>query len=302
MVKRMPKNSVRSALISSFSTTLIYFIITVLTLSCVIPMIYIISISITDYITYYQDGPRLIPRKISFHTYKLVLLGATRFLRGMSNSVKLTVLGVSISVFFTTMTGYAMSRRRLPGRRLLLKFLYISGFFSGGLIPLYLVLRGMGLLNSYFAIILPSAINISHALLAKNYFLSTFPDDIEESARLDGAGDLTILIRIVMPLSMAIIAVLTLFTAVMYWNTFGSALYFLQDNRKMPLMVILQQILWHPTNTARQFGGDAMTDAYTFPDGMRMTGIVVSVLPIMAVYPFLQRHFAKGIYIGALRE
>ena len=185
----------------------------------------------------------------------------------------------------------------------MLRFFYVSSFFSGGLVPLYLLLRMLGLLNSYAAIILPNVIVMGQALLAKNYFIATFPDDLEESARLDGAGELTVLVKIVIPNSMAIIAVLVLFNAVIYWNTFAPALFFLQERRKMPLMVILQQILWAPFDIAANFGGqEVMSDSRSFPQGLAMTGIVISVVPIVVVYPFMQRHFVKGIYIGALKE
>ena len=288
------------SVVTVLSNILIYLIVIILAVSCAIPIMYVISISLTGFNAFYNFGPSLIPREPTFVSYQILFSSGTRFLRALKNTTILTVMGVIISVFFNLVTGYGMARRGIPGRTAILQFLYVTSFFSGGLIPLFMVLRFFGLLDTYLAIILPAALNIGTCLLVKNYFISTVPPSLEESARLDGAHEFVILFKIVLPISMPIVAVLILFAAVAYWGTYSQALFFLRDGTKMPIMVLLY-------NTLVNYGGGTQNlghvDISLAPgEGIKMAALVVSVMPIMMLYPFLQRHFAKGIIIGALKN
>lgn len=274
--------------------------IILLSLTCVMPFLYVISVSITTSQAFYLEGARLIPNDVTFAAYRSLLVDATLFRRALANTLVLTVTGTSVTVFLSTMTGYAFSKRDVPGRKLVLIFLYLSGFFAGGLIPKFFVLQRMGLINTYWALIIPTAAVFNY-LLIKNYFIMALPEAIEESAKLDGASTFQILIRIVMPLALPIMATIALFSAVMFWNTYMEAVLFVPSRKKMVVMRLLQSMIEvYSGDFAEQLGRSVdMSEAPS--EGFKMAALFIATVPILLLYPFLQKHFAKGIIIGAVK-
>ena len=275
-------------------------VIILLALTCIVPFFYVISVSITSSHAYYLEGPRLLPREVTFTAYKTLLIDANLFRKALFNTVYLTVMGTAVTVFFSTMTGYAFSKRDVPGRKFVLVFVYLSGFFAGGIVPKYFILQKLSLLNTYWALIVPGAA-ICNYLLIKNYFIMSMPESIEESARLDGANTFQILIRIVMPLALPIMATITLFSAVGFWNTYMEAVLFVPSRKKMVIMRLLQSMIEvYGGDFEEQLGHNVnMTDAPA--EGFKMAVLAIATTPILLLYPFLQKYFAKGILIGAVK-
>jgi putative aldouronate transport system permease protein len=216
------------------------------------------------------------------------------------NSVIITIAGTLANLAFTFTMAYSLSRRDLLGRSLIMNLVIFSMLFSGGMIPGYLVVKELGLLDSYAAVILPGAISAFNMIIIKNFF-QELPPGLEESARIDGCTDLGVLWRIVLPLSKPILATFGLFYAVGHWNNFFSALLFLNDHQKWPLQVILREIVM----LSQMAAGDmsAMDPNFVEPpdQSVKMAVIVVGTLPILLVYPFLQKHFAKGVLLGSIK-
>jgi putative aldouronate transport system permease protein len=200
-------------------------------------------------------------------------------------------------MFFTLTMGYAVSKKRLVGRNVILNFVAFTMVFSGGMIPTFLVVKGLGLLDSFTALILPAAINTFNLIVVKNFF-QQLPQELDEAAKIDGCNDMAIFFRIALPLSMPIIATFTLMYAVGYWNDYFHSLIYLNDMKKWPLQLILRQIVAY--SQGRIEGADFEL-APPPAQSIKMAVIVFSTVPILLVYPFLQKHFAKGVLLGSVK-
>jgi putative aldouronate transport system permease protein len=238
------------------------------------------------------------PREPTLDTYRYLLSTAT-MPRAMMVSIFVTVVGTAVNIAMTTLMAWPLAHKRIRGRSAMMFFITFTMIFSGGMIPGYFIVRATGLLNSFAALIIPGAIGTFNLILMKNFF-QQIPDSLEESAKLDGCNDIIILIRIVIPLSLAAIATFTLFYAVGHWNTFMGFLLYISDPRKWNLQILLRQIV-----ILSQGGiGDSdfvRSDFVIPPQGVKMAAIVFSTLPILLVYPFLQKHFTKGVMIGSIK-
>lgn len=215
-------------------------------------------------------------------------------------SIVRTLLGTLINMFFTLTMAYPLARKSLKGRSLILNLVVFSMFFSGGMIPLFLVVRSLGLLNKILAMILPGAISAWNLIVIKNFF-QELPPGLEEAARIDGSNDLQTLWHVVLPLSMPVVATFSLFYAVGHWNDFFQALLYIQSSAKWPLQLILRQMI---TIAQGALGDAAMIDVNigSLPEeGVKMGVIVVSTVPILMIYPLLQKHFTKGVLVGAIK-
>ena len=207
-----------------------------------------------------------------------------------------------INIALTVMLAYPLSRRTLFGRGVITGFITFTMLFSGGLIPSFLLIKGLGLYNTYWALILPGAVSVYNVIVARTFFQSNIPDDLYEAASLDGCSDIYFMWKIVLPLSAPIIAVLTMFYAVGHWNSYFNAMIYLQDSKKFTLQVVLRNIL-----IANQIDNEMMKDidAMQKQEGLaqllKYSLIVVASVPMLLLYPFIQKHFVKGIMIGALK-
>jgi putative aldouronate transport system permease protein len=276
-----------------------YLFLAVFATVTVLPFIYIIGGSFATEVELIERKFFLIPRDFSIAAYQYIFSTNTIF-RSIGVSIYITVIGTLTNLVFTLTMAYALSRKSLMGRNFFMNMVIFTILFGGGLIPTYLVVRELGLINSYWAVILPGAISAFNLIIIKNFF-QQLPPGLEESARIDGCNDLGVLWRIVLPLSKPVIATFGLFYAVGHWNNFFQALLYLNDHTKWPLQVLLREMVL----LSQLAVGDLSTMDQNFvepPDqAVKMAVIVVGTIPILCVYPFLQKHFAKGVLLGSIK-
>lgn len=219
----------------------------------------------------------------------------------MKNSVVLTLVGTALNMLFTVIAAYPLSKRRLKGRNAMLMAVLFTMLFGGGLIPNFLLISTLGLINSYWGLWLPALISVYNMFVMKAFF-EGLPEELEESAAIDGAKDLTILWKIILPLSMPVIAALTLFYAVGWWNSYFNVLIYIKSTDKLSLTVKLYQMLQNVgSELLRTTNGEGVSESTITPEGIRAASIVIAILPILGVYPFLQKHFVKGVLLGSVK-
>ena len=277
-----------------------YLIISLVSFTTVLPIIYIIF---NSFATEYELTTRsmfLIPQTWSVDAYTYIL-GSNKILRSFLNSILITVSGTVINLVCTVTLAYPLSKKYLRGRNIWLNLVIFSMFFSGGMIPGYIVVSSwLGMRGTYWALLLPGAISAYNMMIVKNFFQG-IPQELEESAHLDGCNDLSTLLRIVLPLSLPVLATFGLFYAVGHWNSYFHAMIYLTDDKMYPLQLILRNIIV----TAEAAAGDMsmMDPNFVEPpkQSIKMAVIVVATVPIMMVYPFLQKYFVKGVMVGALK-
>jgi len=238
-----------------------------------------------------STGFRLFPSKIYFGAYT-TLISRGSLIRPFINSILVTAMGLVTSLFFTITFGYAIMKKDLIGLNVILVFIMIPYFFSGGMIPTYLLVRDLGLINSYWSVILPSAIGFSNLLLTRNYF-RTIPDSLSESARIDGAGEWKIIFKVMLPLSKPIIAEISLFYGVSYWNEWFKVILYIYDQNKFTFQVVLRNLVVESQNVG--------SGTEEVAENIKMAMTIVGMIPIVIVYPLLQKHFTKGILVGSIK-
>ncbi len=275
----------------------------VLLLCCalvIIPFIGVISTSIASQAHVTNSGGFVLwPDGLNLDSYRSILNGGV-VQRALMVSVLITLAGTLVSLAGSTMLAYALSRPGSFGQRPILMIVLFSILFSPGLIPNYLVVKEFGLLDSLLALVLPTAINGFNVIVLRAFFMG-IPDSVLDSARIDGAGDFRIFWSIVLPLSRAVLAVVGLFYAVGYWNAFFNAMLYINDTAKWPLQLVLRTYVINNTEVSSGDLGGASADQLPPQESIQMAILVVSLVPILIVYPFLQRHFAKGMLTGAVK-
>ncbi|RAV21288.1 carbohydrate ABC transporter permease [Paenibacillus contaminans] len=262
------------------------------------PIYYTVVLSFTDPVQYYQDKLILFPKMWTLDAYK-TLLSTKTFPSAIGISTFLATVGTAISLIVTSGLAYAVSRKRLRFRRFIMFMLMFSILFQPGLIPSYLVVRNLGLIDSIWSLILPVMTSGWYVLLMKGFF-DSIPDSLEEAARIDGANEIGIWFRIILPLSLPSLVAFGLFYAVGYWNTYFNALMYINDFQKWPLQVVLQNMLVDPASATGNI--DFRSDKQMPTETLKMAAVVIATVPIMLVYPFLQKHFAKGAMVGSVKE
>jgi len=220
---------------------------------------------------------------------------------GYRNTILYTVLGTVINVVMTIMLAYPLSRKDMPFRRQLTLFVVFTMYFNGGMIPTYLLVRDLGIYDSIWSIVLPVAITTYNFIIAKTFFENSIPHEMYESAMIDGCSNIRTLISIVLPLSSSIIAVLILFYAVSHWNSYFSALIYLRNEELFPLQIILRDILLLGQTEQMGTNDVGMGDKIKMAEGIKYSVIVISSVPVLILYPFVQKHFVKGVMIGAVK-
>ncbi len=288
------KKSWQSILFDSFNTVFLGCF----AMATVLPFLYVIACSIAPEKEILNRPFFIIPSKFQIDTYEYIFSSPT-LPRAFLISLFVTVSGSLTAMFFTLTMAYPLSKKNLIGRNFLLGMVTFTLVFGGGMIPGFLVIKSLGFINKFWALILPGALNTWNLLVVKNFF-QELPQELEDSARVDGCTSLGTFIRIVLPLSMPVIATFTLFYAVGYWNDYRSALLYTTNNKMWPLQLVLRQII---LMAAGNIDGATFDQAYTQPplEGVKNAVIVFGTVPILAVYPFLQKHFVKGIMIGAIK-
>ena len=277
-----------------------YIILTLLMIITLYPCLYVLFASFSDPVKLYKASKLLLyPQGFSFAGYQIVLRNPWIW-RSYLNTFFYVAGGGLISVFLTILGGYTLSRKYLPGRFAVLLLITVTMFFHGGLIPTYLVVQGLGLTDTIFAMLLPGAISTYNLIVMKT-FLQHIPDEMEESARIDGAHDFTILIRIIIPLATPVIAVISLFYMVSIWNSYIPPTIYLRNRSLFPLQVILREVLLAGDSNLNFSDTGGNEDLQAFVEAVKYSTIVVTTVPILCVYPFLQRYFVKGIMLGAIK-
>ncbi|KPV55989.1 ABC transporter permease [Paenibacillus sp. A3] len=266
-------------------------------LSCLLPLLHIVSVSLSDPHAVMSGAVTLWPQGWTLESYGLLLRGS-KIVSAFTNSVELTVVGVALSMIFTTMAAYPLSRRYFYMRRFWTLAIVFTMLFSGGLIPGYLLLKQLGLINTYGAIWLPGLVSTFNMLIMRTYF-EGIPEELDDAARMDGCGEWRYLLRIVLPLSVPVIATLSIFYAVGYWNSFFQVLMYINQTSKFNLTVLVQQMIQSQSLMQEMNASDMQ--AFITPEGIKTAGIVVMVLPLLLVYPFMQKYFIKGVMIGAVK-
>lgn len=283
----------------------IFQIINVLlmTIVCVIivyPLYYVLLASFTDPDVVKTGKLLLLPESLYFEGYKKALTYSPLW-KGYANTVKYTLAGTLCSLFCTVPGAYALSRRDMAGRRFIMFLFTFTMFFSGGIIPMYLVIKKLNIYDTMWALVLPSAISVYNMIVCRSFFDSSIPDELLEAAKVDGCSDFGFFLKIALPLSKTIMAVICLFYATAMWNQFFNPLMFLAEEKNMPLQVVLRNLIL--MNQAAQMDSSAsdMAAQQKIVDQLKYCIVVVSALPLLSIYPFLQKYFAKGVTIGAVK-
>lgn len=269
------------------------------------PLIFVISASISDPAAVSTGRMWLWPVDITWEGFRRVFDNDAIWL-GYKNTIIYTIVGTLIHLVLLLPSAYALSRKELMGKKYLLWFILITMLFSGGLIPTYLVVHSLGMLNTIWAIVIPGVVGAWSILVARTFFQQSIPDQLVEAAKIDGASDVYIFVRVVIPLSAPLIAVMALFHGVSMWNQYFNALIYISDSDKYPLQLILRQILI--VNEIGQDGTGEIGLAESLVEQVRNAALVkyavmiVSALPLLLIYPFLQRYFVKGVLIGSVKE
>ncbi|WP_426448048.1 carbohydrate ABC transporter permease [Paenibacillus sp. S-38] len=263
---------------------------------CVIPFLYVLAVSFTDPAEVARGGMILFPKEWSLAAYRYIFSTDT-LLRSLLVSIYITVVGTLINLLFTSLMAYPLAKPYLRGRQTILLGVLFTMLFSGGLIPTYFIVKNLQLTNTLWSLMIPSAISAFNLIVLKNFFQG-IPDGLEDSAKIDGCSDLGVLFRIVLPLSMPAMATFALFYAVAHWNQYFNAVLYINDNTKWPVQVLLREIV---ILAQSRIGDTNIDDAQIQPLTIRMAVIVFATLPILLVYPFLQKHFTKGVLLGSVK-
>ena len=269
-----------------------------ITFIVIYPFIYTISVSISHPGAVAKGEVTLLPVGIDFSAYKQVL-SSPRLWRAYLNSAIYTSVGTLFRLLLLLFTSYPLSQQKFLGRNFFTFLITFTMLFSGGLVPYFLVVRALGLLNTLWAMVIPGALSAWNIIVVRTFFQSTIHPSLIESAQIDGANDFQILLRIVFPLSTPIIAVMSLFIAVGIWNDYFTPLIFITDDTKFPLTIILRDIVVMARVSeflGREFGAIPIP-----PQGLQAATLIISMIPVLIAYPFIQRYFIKGIMIGAIK-
>jgi putative aldouronate transport system permease protein len=266
--------------------------------------IYFVMIASVSAPALVQSGDvSFIPKGINWFGYEQILNDA-RIWNGYKNTLIYTVLGTAVNMLVTIPAAYALSRRDFAARRPLMLFFAFTMFFNGGLIPTYMLYKEIGLLNNMWVFILPSALNVYNLIIARAFYENSLPEELYEAATLDGANHFQFFFKMAIPLSKAILSVIMLYYIVQHWNDFFTGLIFIRDYDKQPLQIVLRDILISNTAFAGGAGGAGGTGGgygQQFADQIKYGVIVVSTLPVIILYPFLQKYFEKGVMIGSVK-
>lgn len=283
------------------STFFQVFLITFMIILCTImlyPFVHMLSISFSTPAESLRLGIHLYPREFSLYAWERVL-GKEDIWIGFGNTVFRTVTGTVCSIIFMSMGAYPLSKRYLPHRNVFTLFIVFTMFFGGGLIPTYFLIKNLGLLDTRLVYILPGLVSTFSMLILRNFF-QAIPDELEDSAKMDGANDLRILFQIVMPLSLPVLATLSLWSAVGHWNAWFDAVLYIQDPGKQVLTTFLRRVVITGEDLS-MYASDTSDTALGYREPIKAATLMFTALPIIIVYPFLQKYFVKGTMVGSLK-
>lgn len=289
------KNKIRQSLGSRIFDIVNITVLVLLGLSTLYPFWDTLVVSFSSLRGYLSTSIHLWPSEWSFEGYVYMLTNRELW-TSYANSIFITVVGTFLNMIVTIMTAYVLSKKELKGHRVLTFLAVFTMMFSGGIIPTYMIVKDVGLMNSLWAMILPTAINTSSMIILRNFFMD-MPRALEEAALLDGCTEVGVLFRVVIPNSKASIMTVALLYAVDHWNDFFNAILYIVDRPKWPLQLFLRTMLFE-TESAYASGGQSL---FLLGQPMKMAAVMMSVIPIMCMYPFFQKYFAKGVMVGAVK-
>ena len=274
----------------------VFAMIILLTIICIVPFINILAISLSGADVVRRGEVFLFPKDLSFIVYER-LLNNKAYLRSMGISVLLTFVYVIISITITICCAYPLSERDLKGKQVLMPFIMFTMYFSGGLIPNYLLVNSLGLIDSYWSLILPCALSTYNMIVMRSFFMG-IPVSLKEASRIDGAGDFRILVSVILPLSKPVLATICLFYAVSRWNSMQDALLYINDPQKKVLQIYLKQMIQSVEGYA-----EVVSEMEVPPvlETVRAGALIVSLIPVLIIYPFLQKYFVKGVMVGSVK-
>ncbi|MFD0961236.1 carbohydrate ABC transporter permease [Paenibacillus chungangensis] len=278
-----------------------YAVLSLLSLSVIYPLYYVAVSSFSE--PNMAGGSLLfLPKEFTLEGYQRIFSDASIWM-GYRNTLLYTVLGTSLNIVLTLTAGYALSRRDMYGKNVFMFLIVFTMFFGGGLIPTYLLVKDLSMVNTIWAMIIPNAASAFNIIITRTFFQTTLPGELLESAQIDGCSDLRFFLRIALPLSLPIVAVVTLFYAVNHWNSYFNALIYLKDYELQPLQIILRNILIS-NEISEMFVEEVhdLAEQQRVLELMKFGVIVVASLPVLVLYPFLQKYFVKGVMIGSLKE
>lgn len=278
---------------------ILFGLLLVLALMILIPFWNVVAISFSTPKEYADNPFLLIPKNPTLDSYKALFADGS-ILTGYWNTFKLMIIGVPLSLFLTSSMAYALSRSSFPGKKLIFFLVLFTMIFNGGIVPLYLIMKSLHLTGTLWSVILAGSFSAFNMILMMNYFQG-LPDSLMESARLDGAGEWKILFSVVLPLAAPIMATITLFYGVAYWNSWYDAMIFLRKAEQLPLQNVLRTIIVESTTNASNASSVDSVGKANFSEGMKMAAVFVTMVPIMCFFPMLQKHFAKGVLTGAIK-
>ena len=274
---------------------IIFVILILFTLMIIYPFYNALLISLSPRSVYYETPFLIFPKEITFDSYKEVFQYKLLW-SGFSVTLILLFVGTFYQLFFTVITGYALSRNNWFGKNFVMNMILVTMFFGGGIVPYYFLIRSLGLIDSILVMIIPGAIDTFNMLLMRNYFAS-LPKELEESAKIDGAHDITVFVKIYLPLSLPMLATIGLFFAVGNWNSWYNGMLFISTAKYKPLQLVLREMVVESSSSYERPDASSMS----FSEGIQMAAVFLTILPMMSFYPFLQRFFVKGIVVGAIK-
>ena len=300
--KKLKGTAVRKTRFDRIFDAIIYTILGLLTASYLYILIFTVSASFSDPNAVYSGRVILWPVDVTLQGYERVFQEKMLWI-GYRNSLFYMIVGTAISTMLTITGAYALSRKDLPGRNVITGLLVFTMFFSGGIIPLYLIVRSLKLLDTMWALILPGAISMSNLIIARTFFANSIPTGLLDAARIDGCNNIRFFFRIALPLSKPIIAVIALYYAIGLWNDYFNAMIYIKTRTNYPLQLFLREILIS-SQTSSAMTGDVLEQELLaqLQEIIKYTLIVVGSVPLLVIYPFLQKYFVQGVMIGSLKE
>lgn len=280
------------------------FILAALTFLCVVvilyPLLFVLTASVSDPMEIFQGNVWLWPKGFNLNAYREVFRNQDIFI-GYRNTLVYTVVGTFVTIIITLSAAYPLSRKKLYGRNKIMGFFMFTMFFSGGMIPTYLVVNQLGLYNTMWAVILVGTVSVYNIIVARTFMQNTIAEELYEAAAMDGCGDIRVFFRVVLPLSAPILAVLVLFYGVNFWNSYFNGLIYLSDRSSYPLQMFLREILLNNMADSMMDSMGMDISKYLVSESLKYAVIIVSSVPMLVLYPFLQKFFVKGVMIGAVK-
>ena len=273
-----------------------YTVVTILTLIVLYPVVFIIAASVSNSNIVIQGQVWLWPKEFTLRAYELVL-ERPQIWTGYRNTILYTAGGTLINLVITLMCAYPMARKNLPGRNIIMFIFSFTMMFSGGMIPTYMLVKNLGIMNTYWSIVLPGAMSVYNMIVCRTFIETNIPDEMLEAAQIDGCNNTQFFFQMVLPLSKAIIAVLALWYGVAHWNAYFNAFLYLRESDKYPLQIFLKEILVQ----SERMGGADMVEQSTIYETLKYSVIVISTAPLFCVYPFVQKYFQEGVMVGGVK-